>query len=182
MHTLYLITTITELTRHPIPASTPGAGLPENLPLKPYRRERTEAVPRPSNVTSSELLLHSSAHPKIDFTAREGEEVADPYLSHYLGVFDPESGELQLVEVPSVNVRGNVRQAAPEREDDSEAEEPVEVCFGDFVRQSLRGFQLDIWTYANTFLSTTDGQPFAKECSNPRLWNETISQDGAVCS
>lgn len=55
-------------------------------------------------------MLHSSTHAKIDFTAREGESEVDRVLKHYVGVYDPETGELQVVEARKMVVRSCLRQ------------------------------------------------------------------------
>ena len=113
-------------------ATAPGLDPPTNVPLKAYKRVRTGARPRPSaagrNMRSdSEILLHCSAHPKLDYTARE--EVsggADSLLRHYVGIYDPKTGELQVVPARNVVVRGTLRSArAPEREDGISDEEKV---------------------------------------------------------
>ena len=68
-------------------------------------------------IATTEFLLHSGQHPKLDYTARE-EEIggADTLLKHYLGVYDPKSGKLEVMEARKMVVRGVVRahQAAAE--------------------------------------------------------------------
>ena len=44
----------------------------------------------------------------------------DPLLKHYVGVYDPESGELQLVQVRKVTIRGTLRSS---RVDETAAED-----------------------------------------------------------
>ena len=63
-------------------------------------------------------MLHSSSHPTLDYTGTE-ERLADnkPALRHYLGIFDPVTGEMQLIETPKVTIRGTVRA----RQADTEA-------------------------------------------------------------
>ncbi len=61
-------------------------------------------------ITTKELLLHSSDHPKLDYTAREEEAGgADTLLKHYVGVYDPETGKLEVMEARKMVVRGSVR-------------------------------------------------------------------------
>lgn len=56
------------------------------------------------------LLLHSSSHQNLDYTAREDRpHGADSLLRHYVGVFDPMTGHLQVVEAKKMAVRGTVR-------------------------------------------------------------------------
>ena len=113
-------------------ATAPGLDLPTNVPLKAYKRARTGTTPRATTagrsiLSESELLLHCSAHPKLDYTARE--EVsggAESLLRHYVGVYDPKTGELQVVPARNVVVRGTLRApSAPEKEDGSSDEEKV---------------------------------------------------------
>ena len=57
-----------------------------------------------------ELLLHSSAHPKLDYIAREeSSDGSEGYLKHYIGVYDPETGELQLVQARKFIIRSTLR-------------------------------------------------------------------------
>ena len=80
-------------------------------------------------LSASEVLLQTSAHPKLDYEGREEEAGgAEPLLKHYVGVYDPVSGELQLVQAYKITVRGTPRSS---RVDDATAEEegiPPTVC------------------------------------------------------
>jgi len=92
-------------------ASTPGLALPTSIPLQPYTKTR----PKPARtigrgvVDTTEFLLHSSAHPKLDYIAREEELGAAPLRKHYVGVYDPETGKLEVVEARKMIVKGIVR-------------------------------------------------------------------------
>ena len=79
--------------------------------MKTYRRRRSNHTSsnEKSHITSSEHLLHTSAHPKIDYIAREDEGGQGGLLSHYLGVYDPKSSQLQLVHVRKLVLRSKVR-------------------------------------------------------------------------
>lgn len=97
-----------------VPANTPGLSFPPDISLKPYRRARKSHAPSTgkSLVSMSEHLLHTSAHPKIDYLGKEEERGgSDSLLNHYLGVYDPESGQLQLVRARKLVLRGSVRPA-----------------------------------------------------------------------
>lgn len=54
------------------------------------------------------MLLHSSTHNTVDYTAREGKG-PDALLKHYIGVFDPKTGKMQVVEAKKMVIRGVVR-------------------------------------------------------------------------
>ncbi len=59
-----------------------------------------------------ELLLHSSAHPKLDWTAREETSNGiESHLKHYVGIYDPGKGKLQLIEARKLVVRSTLRSA-----------------------------------------------------------------------
>ena len=100
-------------------ASTPGLAFDKQLSLKPYTKPRSNAPKRagPSGaIATEELLVESSDHPTIEYVGREEEAGGvDSLLKHYIGVYDPESGDLKVVESRKVTVRGIVRaQRAPE--------------------------------------------------------------------
>lgn len=55
-------------------------------------------------------MLHSSAHPKLDYIAREEfSDGSEGYLKHYVGVYDPKTGELQLVQARKLIIRSILR-------------------------------------------------------------------------
>ncbi|KAL8639399.1 MAG: hypothetical protein Q9228_003566 [Teloschistes exilis] len=98
----------------PIVASTPGLSFPQDLPLKPFRRPRKHnaLTTGKSAIPSAEHLLHTSAHLTVDYLGREEEgDGAEGLLKHYIGVFDEQSGQLQLVRSRKIVLRGMVRSA-----------------------------------------------------------------------
>ncbi|RDW70127.1 hypothetical protein BP5796_08524 [Coleophoma crateriformis] len=106
----------------PVVASTPGLAVPNSISFKPYTKARKNAPQRsgPSGaITTTELLLQSSAHPSLDYTAQEeGEGGNDALVKHYVGVYDPETGKVEVMEARKMVVRGVARaqQAATEGE------------------------------------------------------------------
>ena len=110
--------------------TTPGVNAPRNLRFTPYLKARansSSSANRNKGIVSSELLLQSSEHPKLDFVGREAEEDADSQLKHYVSVVDPEKKTWQLVEVRKLTVRGAVRRMKPLTEEDEESSEEEEV-------------------------------------------------------
>jgi DNA-directed RNA polymerase I subunit RPA49 len=101
--------------------STPGVAISSSIALKPYTKARRNAPqnPRPSgDIATKELLLHSSDHAKLDYTAREEEAGgADALLKHYVGVYDPNTGKLEVMEARKMVVRGSVRSQQATAED-----------------------------------------------------------------
>lgn len=82
--------------------------MPSNLSLTPYTR--TTQYPSTHSLVAPELLLHSSAHPRLDYVAREeSSDASEGYLKHYIGVYDPETGELQLVQARKLIMRSTLR-------------------------------------------------------------------------
>ncbi|KAL8810193.1 MAG: hypothetical protein Q9223_002184 [Gallowayella weberi] len=106
----------------PIIASTPGLSFRPNLPMKPYKKPRksnTSSTGK-SPITTSEHLLQTSAHPKMDYTGREEEEVGtDALLNHYIGVYDPKSARLQLVRARKMTLRAKLRPTLADTEEET---------------------------------------------------------------
>lgn len=89
-----------------------------------YDVERTAT--RNPGIVSTEMLLQSSEHQKMDFVGREGTgEDADSQLKHYIAVVDPERKTWQVIEARRVTVRGAVRSRKPEEEEEESDEEMV---------------------------------------------------------
>ncbi|KAK7742089.1 DNA-directed RNA polymerase I subunit rpa49 [Cytospora paraplurivora] len=89
-----------------------GIAIPQDTKFNTYSRAPTK---RPRHA-ASDLLLHSTSHRTLDYSAREDKpKGGQPLLKHYIGLFDPASGQLQLVEAKKMVIRGSVRaQQAPE--------------------------------------------------------------------
>ncbi|KAI8944200.1 RNA polymerase I associated factor, A49-like protein [Xylaria longipes] len=105
----------------PVIATHPGLCLPSSVKFQAY----SKAAPSKSKkkhskhaTPSSSLLLHSSSHSKLDYTAKEeGLGGRESHLKHYIGVFDPATGKLSVVEARKMAVRGVVRSQQPKEED-----------------------------------------------------------------
>ncbi|KAL9052255.1 MAG: hypothetical protein Q9162_005512 [Coniocarpon cinnabarinum] len=86
-----------------------GGGLsdPAKVQFDAYSKSSTGSS---ATLAHNEVLLHSSDHPRLNFTARERPEGAPAsHLKHYVGVLDPDTNELQLVEARHVTVRSTVK-------------------------------------------------------------------------
>jgi DNA-directed RNA polymerase I subunit RPA49 len=85
-----------------------GFALPTSIPFQPYTKPRARAaqrlVPGSGAIATTELLLHS-AHTKLDYTVRE----EDTLQKHYVGVYDPKTGKLDVTEARKMGVRAVVR-------------------------------------------------------------------------
>lgn len=100
----------------PVVATASGISVAKNTKYNTYSRPSTKKSKHGAN----DLLLHSSSHRTVDYTAREDKPAVgagQPLLKHYIGVYDPASGQLQMVEAKKMVIRGSVRaQQAPEED------------------------------------------------------------------
>ncbi|KAI6778820.1 RNA polymerase I associated factor [Emericellopsis cladophorae] len=65
------------------------------------------AAKNKSKSTQQELLLHSTSHPNLDYTAKEEtSRGSKPLVNHYVGVYDPKTGTMQVIEAKKMVVRG----------------------------------------------------------------------------
>ena len=110
-------------------AIAPGLNLPTNIPLHAFKKPRTNTNSKMTStgrsaLSESELLLHCSAHAKLDYTARE-ESLggADDLLRHYVGVYDPATGEIKILPARKVTVRGTLRSEVTSRVYDDSSED-----------------------------------------------------------
>ncbi|XXH04810.1 calcium calmodulin-dependent protein kinase type 1G [Hypoxylon texense] len=101
----------------PVIATCPGLCVPNSVKFQAYTKPQPTGS-RKSKTASSSLLLHSSSHGKLDYTAKEdGPGGRESHLKHYIGVFDPQTGQLSILEAKKMAVRGVVRtQEAPEED------------------------------------------------------------------
>lgn len=93
----------------PVIATTPGLCLPSSVQFQPYSKARNTGG-KSKKSDSADLLLYSSGHKTLNYTGREDQpKGGDGLLRHYIGMFDPKTGELEVVEARKVTVRGSVR-------------------------------------------------------------------------
>lgn len=87
--------------------------------MNPYTKVRRNVPSKSGSIANKELILHSSDHPKLDYTAQEEEAGgADSLLKHYVGVYDPETGKMEIMEARKMVVRGSVRAQQAVAEDE----------------------------------------------------------------
>jgi len=95
------------------PATTPGLVIPEDVQFHPYAKKEPNSVKKRKQSLQGppkDLLLHSTSHHTLDYTAREDRpKGTESLLKHYVAVFDPASGELKVIEARKMVVRGLVR-------------------------------------------------------------------------
>ncbi|KAJ2988444.1 hypothetical protein NUW58_g3975 [Xylaria curta] len=105
-----------------VPATHPGLCLPGSVKFQAYSKPTPSKSKQKRNQnaasSSSSIILHSSSHSKLDYTAKEeGPGGRESHLKHYIGVFDPATGKLSVVEARKMAVRGVVRSQQPREED-----------------------------------------------------------------
>ncbi|KAK3943048.1 DNA-directed RNA polymerase I subunit rpa49 [Diplogelasinospora grovesii] len=97
----------------PVIATAPGLVLTDSVQFHSYAKVDNSTSKKRKNSAANppkDLLLHSTSHRTLDYTAREdGPRGTDSALKHYVGVFDPATGNLQIVEARKMVVRGAVR-------------------------------------------------------------------------
>lgn len=118
----------------PVVSTASGISVSKDAKYNTYSRPSTK---RSKNGTN-DLLLHSTSHRTVDYTAREDKPAVgagQPLLKHYIGVYDPASGQLQLVEAKKMVIRGSVRaQQAPEEDMQSRRLKQVRPARSNVVR------------------------------------------------
>ncbi|EEH16590.1 hypothetical protein PABG_06677 [Paracoccidioides brasiliensis Pb03] len=124
----------------PVIASTPGINVPSSVPLTAYTKPRQKRLPkhnatRSVEILNSELLLQSSAHPKLDFVGKEGENELDTLWNHYVAIYDPDAGTLQLAEARKMTVRGCVRRV-PRKDMNGEEEDGEGVAISNWAQRT----------------------------------------------
>ncbi|KAL8771552.1 MAG: hypothetical protein Q9209_002994 [Squamulea sp. 1 TL-2023] len=156
----------------PVVASTPGLCFPPNLALKPYSKpqEPTTSSSEKSPFTKSEHLLHTSAHPKIDYIGREEEGGGtDGLLSHYIGVYDPQSGDLQLVRARKLVLRGSLRSTTAEVEGGAKAANGLSARYNLGLTFGTKKSQRAIQNLTRNAISPSRKGPSAERESKPTL-------------
>lgn len=107
------VTFVDENGLHPIAVSAPGLSTPEFV-FKTYSkalssRNASNGTPKPA---THDLLLHSSAHPKLDYTARTSPTTS--HQTHYVAIFDPESKQLHITTAYNATLRSTLRSETEE--------------------------------------------------------------------
>ncbi|KAI1487473.1 RNA polymerase I-like protein [Biscogniauxia mediterranea] len=123
-HTIRVSSVETEGNCPPVIATSSGLCIPKSLKFQAYSKTQPSSSKSKSKrsknaaPSSSGLLLHSSSHNKLDYTAKEeGPGGRESHLRHYIGIFDPQTGKLAVVEAKKMAVRGLVRSQQPSEEE-----------------------------------------------------------------
>ncbi|KAL7626191.1 DNA-directed RNA polymerase I subunit rpa49 [Parahypoxylon ruwenzoriense] len=109
----------------PVIATSPGLCIPSSVEFQAYTKVQPAGSKRSKKADphAPNLLLHSSSHSKLDYTAKEdGPGGRESHLKHYIGIFDPRTGQLSVVEAKKMAVRGVVRAQKPPEDNTTEGE------------------------------------------------------------
>ncbi|POR32132.1 DNA-directed RNA polymerase I subunit rpa49 [Tolypocladium paradoxum] len=114
----------------PVIATTPGFEFPSKLSFHSYQpRDELRSKTKHNKLAGDkELLLHTTAHRSLDYTAREEEpRGSKPLMNHFVGIYDAKTGTLEVMEAKKMVVRGQVRakQAPSSSRHESEARQSM---------------------------------------------------------
>ncbi|CAM1502974.1 Fc.00g077500.m01.CDS01 [Cosmosporella sp. VM-42] len=96
----------------PVIATAPGFLLPNHIPFHSYtpRKEPRSKSKQPKSAGEKEFLLHSTAHRSLDYTVKaEVPRGSKPPLNHFFGIYDPNTGKMEVVEAKKMVIRAAVR-------------------------------------------------------------------------
>lgn len=92
---------------HPVLLTAPGIKTPQ-VPFRAYSKPKgAKSASAPVKPNSHDLLLHSSQHPKLDYTATP--TVGDEHIKHYVCLFDPASHTLEVAEAHHLTLQSTLR-------------------------------------------------------------------------
>lgn len=92
----------------PVIATTPGIVVPDSVQFDSFAKPSKSA--KRQKTADAELLLHASNHRSLDFTGKEEKAVKSGVaMQHYVGIFDPKTGKLEVVSAKKMEIRGTVR-------------------------------------------------------------------------
>jgi DNA-directed RNA polymerase I subunit RPA49 len=99
-------------SRRGFTATAPGIDIPKEIAFHCYQAkvDAKAKAKQSKHAIDKGILLHTTAHRSLDYTARE--DVASgsaPLVKHYVGVYDSRKGTLDVVEAKKMVFRGVVR-------------------------------------------------------------------------
>ncbi|EGU74305.1 hypothetical protein FOXB_15188, partial [Fusarium oxysporum f. sp. conglutinans Fo5176] len=96
----------------PVIATAVGFQVPKNIPFHSYapKNGAKSKGKQPESAAEKDFLLHSNAHRSMDYTVKSDEPRGKkPALNHFLGIYDPKTGKLEVVEAKKMTMRASVR-------------------------------------------------------------------------
>ncbi|KAI5459881.1 RNA polymerase I associated factor, A49-like protein [Mariannaea sp. PMI_226] len=96
----------------PVIAISPGFQIPTDISFQSYAPMSESKSKSKTSKPAGEknILLHSTAHRSLDYTIKsEAPRGTKPALNHFIGIYDPKTGKMQVVEAKKMTIRGTVR-------------------------------------------------------------------------
>ena len=88
-------------------AVVPGLQIPNGTPFNSYARPQST---KSKAGVKQDFVLHSQEHPSLSYTAKvEDARGSNAQLNHYVGVYDPKTGKMQVIAAKKMIMRGTVR-------------------------------------------------------------------------
>lgn len=88
--------------------------------MKAYIKENDHSTPSGSISSSKspkpfDLLLYSDSHPKLNYiAANEPSSSVGEAMKHYVGVYDPQTGDLEIFDAQRLTLKTTVRSEIEE--------------------------------------------------------------------
>lgn len=150
--------------------------MPSNLSFSSYApSDPAQKKKSKQSSAQKELLLHSTDHAKLDYTAREETaRGAKPLVNHFIGVYDPKTGKMQVVEAKKMTVRGAVRS---KQQAEAEAAEKNIQQVSLFARRNMQHQNAD--TFQTMFERRVDlGNTFGTKKARKALHDNVLNAIG----
>ncbi|KAK0646141.1 RNA polymerase I-like protein [Cercophora newfieldiana] len=101
----------------PVVAVAPGLTLSQATEFHPYDKVEAPTTKKRKKSGPTDMLLHSTSHRSLDFTAQEDRAKGSrPLVRHFIGVIDHKTGKVEVIESKKMIVRGMVRSQKPSDE------------------------------------------------------------------
>lgn len=124
-------------------ATSPGLQLSNNIPFNSYVPKNESKIKKPKSAGEKDFLLHSTVHRSLDYTVKaETPRGTKPPLNHFFGIYDPETGKLQVVEAKKMVIRGTVRAKQASAADLGERT-AKQVCLREFAYLTIALIMVD---------------------------------------
>ncbi|KAL7807373.1 RNA polymerase I associated factor, A49-like protein [Trichoderma aethiopicum] len=167
----------------PIVVNTPGMEMPSDLVFNSYIPKNASSKSKKN--ADKRLLLHSTTHRNLDYTAREEEALdSKPLLNHFIGIYDPKTGKMEVVEAKKMVVRGTVRSkqvptsASQQQEKKTMLDQRTDLgqTFG--TKKAKKAIQDKVLNAITPQRKTADGRPVQLDDAS----KATLTSIGAVTS
>ncbi|ATY63333.1 RNA polymerase I associated factor [Cordyceps militaris] len=144
----------------PVIVTTPGFESRNDLVFDIYESKANAKRKQPKTAVEKKMMLHSTSHPTIDYAVHEEDPKPDskPLLHHFLGIYDPKTGEMELIEAKKMVMRASVRAK----------QAPADALEEKGAKQSMMDLKTD--------LGQTFGTKKARKVINERVLNAISPQ------